>query len=475
MSKASNTFKFGQTFLPSEARDYPPNLINLKKFGPDKYGWPGEKVPGEKGKTDIEYQTLDLVEAAWLRFLIDKSPMGKLIKENSTFDLLKKNKGLRIIHVTSSLPEIEGNGQIYASGGALGACIYGVPLRTDNQLHNFSDLFFRYELPNSLKTKGLNKKISLLEIYLHQSNFRDINLPFSGIDYLKFGILRTRAFEQLVQKGIIPPEEARSLQGMTVNKFEKIRDFLEICSEYEVNRITDDTFFKLFFKALNTVNHLRAVYFEVVSEYVLLFQNDSEAWRYFSLGELYHWNHKKMIFDLCPILNQKFKLTYFNPTVKAIINYFEEKSQKRQLITDFSKEHFYQYLKWRTSQYIRLKILDENPLPKSEISFKAIVNSNPSFAGHLIHREVKEIHQYEKEMATIFWKYWNENKLLCLANSILPKGEMGVNPAYPNIKYQIFEGILDQYNKFTRRQELKVKIVPEIINPALGVLRAPHK
>lgn len=106
-----------------------------------------------------------------------------------------------------------------------------------------------------------------------------------------------------------------------------------------------------------------------------------------------------MIFDLCPILNEKFKLTYFNPPFKNACSYLKEKSKEKCLITDFSEDHFYKFLKWRISQYIRLKILDGNPLPTGKINFEDIIDYNPSFAGHLIHREIHEIYSYEKEMA----------------------------------------------------------------------------
>lgn len=474
--KKFNRLKFGHVILPSEINNYPCFSSSLKKYGSGKYGWPsGRRKQKQFQKRNVNYQKADLIELAWQKYFINKTPMGSLIKSNSTLESIKQNKGLRLIHVTSSLPEIEKNGVIYGSGGALGACIYGVPLRMDGRLHNFTELLFKYELPNSLKAKKINKPINLLEIYLPQENFKEVNLVTSGIDYVKLGILRINAFNNLLRKYIIPKDEEVTLKNAVVKKFNETRTFLELCAHYDIDSVDNVTYFILLKRALDTVTHLRAIYFEVVSEYVLLFQNDKFAHQHLSIGELYHWNHKKMIFDLCPILNEKFKLTYFNPQFKNVCFYLKEKSKENCLIASFSKEHFYKFLKWRISQYIRLKILDGNPLPTGKIYFEDIIDYNPSFAGHLIHREIHEIYSYEKEIARTLWQYWKKNNIICLSNGILPKGEMGINPAYPNLGYQIFEGTIDKNNTFKRKRELKVEIIPELINPVFGVLRAPHK
>lgn len=273
--KKLNRLKFGHVVLPSEVNNYPYFSSSLKKYGVGKYSWPsGRKKQKLLQKRNVNYQTADLIELAWQNYLINKTPMGSLIKSNSTLESIKQNKGLRLIHVTSSLSEIEKNGVIYGSGGALGACIYGVPLRMNEGLHNFTELLFKYELPNSLKAKKLNKPINLLEIYLPQENFKEVNLVTSGIDYIKLGILRIKAFNNLLKKYIIPKDEEVTLKNVVVKKMNETRKFLELCAGYDLDSVDDATYFSLLEKALDTVTHLRAVYFEVVSEYVLLFQND---------------------------------------------------------------------------------------------------------------------------------------------------------------------------------------------------------
>ena len=349
-------------------------------------------------------------------------------------------------------------------------------MKIDGTTHNLTEFILEYELPRSLATRGKSgKQIDILAIHLHPDNFKNSNEESSGIDYVRFGALRIKAFNHLIKRGFLPKKEIQRLKNLVVSQMKAARPFLQVCADYNMDKLSNKEFVKLFQITLNLVTSLRTVYFETLLEYVLLFQNDSIALRYKANGELYNWHHKKMIFELCPVLFKSFKLTYFNPPLGQIVEYLRKKSKQKKIICDFSEKQFLEFMKWRIAQYVRYKILDGKNPPAGNFTFGKIVSQNPSFAGHVIHRKIKWIHEYEKEMARELWHYWNKNKILCLVHSIAPKGEMDINPAFPNLKHTIFKvDINPTTKKINRREKTAIKITPRLINPELGVMRAPH-
>src|SRR5258708_13647811 len=112
------------------------------------------------------------------------------------------------------------------------------------------------------------------------------------------------------------------------------------------------------------------------------------------------------------------------------------------MITKFSEEHFYNFMKWRVGQQVRRKILGSKPLAGEGANLLDYMRENPSLTGHIIHRGLRkdpglrEQHShYEKERAREIWDYWTEKKILTPFNALLPKGEMGINPRYPGLQY----------------------------------------
>lgn len=470
--------KYGHTLLPSEIEGYPPKISWIDRFGQRKRC--SNLIKNNLYKLfekDQEFKKrIDLIEMAWQVYLNRETPMGELFKTNSLLDSVKEGKGLTLLHITSSLKKIKESQALYPSGGALGACIYGVPLRTDCKIHNLAEFILGYELPRSLAARGKNdSQIGILAIHLHPDNFKTSNEESSGIDYVRFGTLRINAFYQLTKKGVLPKEEIQRLKNLVIEQMKISMPFLQTCSNYDMGKISNKEFKKLFQTTLDLVTSLRTVYFEILLEYVLLFQNDQVACQYKEQRELYNWHHKKMIFELCPFLFKNFKLTYFNPPLDNVLIYLKEKSMQGKIICNFSEEHFLEFIKWRAAQYIRFKILDGNDPAGGNFTFDQMVRQNPSFVGHIIHREIKNVHEYEKEMAINLWDYWDKNNILCPIYSPVPKGEIGINPAYTSLKYSIYQAELDPISKKVNlKKEIKVKIVPTLINPLLGTMRAPH-
>ena len=44
------------------------------------------------------------------------------------------------------------------------------------------------------------------------------------------------------------------------------------------------------------------------------------------------------------------------------------------------------------------------------------------------------------------WNYWNQMNIAIPFNGVIPKGEIGVNPGYANLKYRIYQGKITDNN-----------------------------
>jgi len=66
------------------------------------------------------------------------------------------------------------------------------------------------------------------------------------------------------------------------------------------------------------------------------------------------------------------------------------------------------------------------------------------------------------------WNYWNQLNLIIPFNGIIPKGEVGINPAYPELKYKIYlaESYKEENKMYLKpTKEQNVQIVPRLVDP----------
>ena len=119
--------------------------------------------------------------------------------------------------------------------------------------------------------------------------------------------------------------------------------------------------------------------------------------------------------------------------------------KERKIIKNLEYRHF--------SKYItdRLLILTMSRLLKNtgniewkdfEWNFNNLLDCTSPLVGHLIHRELRNFGRYpslyfyfDQTKALQIWNYWNHMDIVIPFNGILPKGEIGINPAYPDLQY----------------------------------------
>jgi hypothetical protein len=184
-----------------------------------------------------------------------------------------------------------------------------------------------------------------------------------------------------------------------------------------------------------------------------------------------------MVFELCPDLFNNFKLTSFRPKIKEITKYFSSKSQHGIVFEHFSESQFLDFFKWRFSQYIRYKLLEREHLPDI-LNFDTLKNQCPSILGQVLPIEIAldpDLNHftlpYFELKADVMWKHWKNEQILMPYNSILPKGEVGINPLFENLKYKIFKAEFDNKSGKVRLvRELNVKLSSSLMNPRKSIM-----
>ncbi len=398
------------------------------------------------------------LDLAWFNFFIKNAPNGKVL----VFNTYKKDfNKIRLVHLTPSFDEIIETGKIFSSGGGLGAAIYCSPLHEDSTVHNIFEQYFSFQLP-----KNTNKKISVLciEVELKRKNLKDIKNW--GVDYTKFGEIQCKAWERLKNK--MDLEVVKNFSERIYNQVMDNKEAINVFVDYKLRELPYEEFERLYAQIFIKIPSLRFVLYEILAEYILLYQDNKEAQDYSLKGELYNLPHKKFISDLCPSMLKKFNMIRFFIPLKRIIQYLSSSD----IFNNFNKKHFKNFIKWRMGFY--LKKISLNRIEGNIKKFNDLVKRYPLLLGQIIYREFYDKQLFEQERAKIIYSLFKKENLICPIYSILPKGEVGINPCIDKwgVTYNIFESKFDPITrKLKKLRKLKIKLDPEIIIKTKSTIR----
>lgn len=471
-----NLLKYGVTPSPHFTPLYPfETAANIYQLAGDRH-----VLNNAPGIWQSSSSVFDSVELAWQRYFIDHTPNGSLIRNNSLFEALRTGeKDYLLLHITPSYELIRESGLLYPSGGSLGSTVYCVPAHDDGTVHNLINFILNYEIPQSHKVRGITgKRPQVLAISVAAESYRRANMELAGLDHLLLGTLQSEIYEDFLREADVKPAQQHALEE---NICSRIRDniaFLNLCTEYDLEALPAVSFFELFSNLLRTSPFFGYLYFEVLVEYVALFQDDAATKALRGYGEFNNHNHKKMIFEVATHLLSSFKLIEFNSPVLLFADYLQSKSDQGICIPHFEREHFLNFMKWRIAQVIRYKIMQRTPITDRD-SFQDLCQSHPSLIGQMIRTEIalsqelKSIaYVYDILRADAIRLFWNKNNILFPYNAIIPKGEVGINPSFKGLDYRIYEASIDKaHNKVRLEKETGIRLAEELINPALSTLR----
>ena len=101
--------------------------------------------------------------------------------------------------------------------------------------------------------------------------------------------------------------------------------------------------------------------------------------------------------------------------------------------------------------------------------------------GHTIHRFLRNMKRYpnfyfyfDQYKALQVWNYWNQASIALPYNAILPKGEIGINPANPYMKYSVYTA--KSYQKdgltyLTKDKKIQITIEPRLTELNMSSMR----
>ncbi len=420
----------------------------------------------------------DLNELAWINMLIHTTPNGHLYYDNDLRTTVREGKDVTLVHITLSIDAIKKSGRIHPSVGCLGATIFSVPLTNDGKIHNFTQYILDHEVPLIIKKQSIHKDVSLIGIKLKATTLRkQRNYSFN---YLLLGELQLDIYHRIKtlfrqKDDIIAFTE---FQKSILDDVSHARTFLNMCYGYKLDAINNEIFFSHFHTAMKHVSFLGYIYFEVLSEYVQLYQIDRESIKLRHQGQLNIRHFKDLVYELSPSLNEGFDLEKFKPSIEDVFFSLQRMNNERKLFEYFNKEEFLHFIKWRLAQVVRLKVLGKRRIDK----YLDFQDRSP-LLGHIVHRKIGEnktmaryLLAYDQERAKTVWDNWQSHGISLIENAVMPRGEVGINPMIATNDYEIYLLDYDHISKCVIfKEKLDVTIEPSIIcdNSLMGSSNNP--
>jgi len=279
-------------------------------------------------------------------------------------------------------------------------------------------------------------------------------------------------------------EERFNLHRIILTKIKQSLNYLNLCDHFSQNKnIKPDEFLDIFINTIPSLPILGYLYFEAISEYLMLFQDNENAKKYAEVGELYNPTYKELMYTLCPQLRYNFKLNSFKPRITEI----QDQLEYKKIFKKLNPHHLKKWIMERLAYLTKARLLNNESLDWCAFlwNLEGLAKHVKSMVGHLIHRELRNFNRYpsfyfyfDQTKALQVWNYWNHMDLEVIFNGVIPKGEVGINPALPNLKYRIYKGRKYSANGFwyvEPTEELNIKIEPKLVDLRYTTMRGNYK
>ncbi|WP_052397704.1 hypothetical protein [Streptomyces sp. NRRL F-5123] len=401
-------------------------------------------------------------DADWLRYLQTDTPGGPLLAGNAMTRQLASGHPIHLMHTTTALDAIRASGQLYASSGCLVAALYCAPLTpTANGLrpHNLGAYL--------LRTKPHTRTL-VIEIT------PDSPVPARGIDYLRLGPVHLGTYQDL--RGFLTEAEDARLRRRAVQQIRTAAPFLDTVLANATGRGTPpEAFVDQLAAAVPVLPFLGYVYFEVLSEYLMLHSTSAQTRAYAEVGEMNNGLCKRLAFSAVSSMGTLFDLSRFHPgadRLHALIAGIEPRLDPGAA----------RYTRDRLSHLFTAVALDHGQDATAFTfrgqDFNSLSRTAPSLLGQCLFREMRILERYpqlylafEQAKALRAWSYWNDHQIATPFNGFLPKGEIGVNPAYPGAACTVWLAEAGERGLLHPVDELDVAFVPRLADLSMTAMR----
>ncbi|MER7909933.1 hypothetical protein [Streptomyces sp. NPDC096068] len=417
------------------------------------------------------------VETAWNSRLIDEAPNGRLLTANAVFSALRSDAKLHLLHVTHAFDRIVQTGELLPSGGCLVGSVYCAPLFSEAsglRPHNLASYILTREVPANLarsSAPGREPTALVIEITMPPRAHREL----AGLDYLRLGAIHLRDYKHL--EYLLSREEQYRLREVVVERVRGAMGFLSLAAAVAYRGHSGgEEFPHLLHDALRRIPVLGYIYFEALSEYLMLYSRSPHTCRLAERGEFNNWLYKELIFGNLPGVPGGFDLSRFGPRLddlSVLLN---------RLDPTIDPVHARHFLVERISYLTAANLFTRGDAPGSwhriRWDFPSVVEQFGPLAGHLIHRGLRAFRRYpdfyfffDQYKALQAWNYWNHMDIVVPFNGTMPKGEVGINPAYPGLRYTIWRAEADERGSLHPVEELPLRIAPRLVDTKHTLMR----
>ncbi|WP_405012535.1 hypothetical protein [Kitasatospora sp. NBC_01539] len=401
-------------------------------------------------------------EADWRHHLAHETPNGWLLSGNAMTKTLAAGRPIHLMHTTVALDAIRASGHLYASTGCLVAALYCAPLTPEPaglRPHNLGT----YLLETKKHTRTLVFEIT-----------PDAPVPPKGIDYLRLGAIHLRTY--LTHRSFLTDAEDAQLRRAVLDRLRAAVPFLDTLLANAAGRPTPEAeFIDQLAATVPAFPFLGYLYFEVLSEYLMLNSTTPETKAYAQLGEMNNRLYKRLAFSAVQGMDQLFDLSRFNPGHERLFQLVGQiEAGLASQVARFTRQrlsHLFATVALAPSQ-------DAASFTFRDADFDTLAETAPYLLGQLVFREMRIIDRYpqlylafEQAKALEAWAYWNTEGIPTPFNGTIPKGEIGINTAYPRASHTVWTAETCERGWLHPIERLDVAFVPRLAELSMTAMR----
>lgn len=392
-------------------------------------------------------------ESDWRDYLEHSTPNGWLMQNNAMTEALVSGRPMHLLHVTKNIEAIRASGELHVSTGCLVGALYCSPLASQRDGLR----------PHNLGAYLLRTKPSTTPMILEVTP--DGPIRPKGIDYLHLGPIHLRTFQRY--QSFLTPAENEQLDRAVLTGLRLAAPFLDTALRNAAGHATPaPQFIDQLSDAVMHVPFLGYLYFEVVSEYLMLHSATSETKTYAQVGELNNWLYKRLAYAAVDGMDQVFDLSRFHPRHHRLVQIIE--GMEPALVPGVAE-----YVRRRLSHLFARTALHPSQ-DAATVTFQGtdldmLRKAAPGLIGQTVFREIRYMpryrqlyHCFEKANALEAWNYWNCEGIPTPFNGILPKGEIGINPVYPRSTVRVWLAEQDSKGCLHPADEIAVIFTPHL-------------
>ncbi|MEW2302140.1 hypothetical protein AB0958_19540 [Streptomyces sp. NPDC006655] len=392
-------------------------------------------------------------ESDWRDHLERSTPNGWLIRDNAMTAALVSGKPMYLLHTTKDINAIRTSGQLHVSTGCLVGALYCSPLSSQREGLR----------PHNLGAYLMRTKPSTTPMVFEV--IPDAPIRPKGVDYLHLGAIHLRTYERY--QSFLTPAENDQLDRTVLAGLRAAAVFLDVALRNAAGHATPaPEFIDQLSDAVAHVPFLGYLYFEVLSEYLMLHSSTPETKTCAQAGELNNWLYKRMAFGAVNGMDQLFDLARFNPRHHRLVQLIEG-------IEPALGPGVAEYVRQRLSHLFALTALhpsqDAASVTFQGTDLSTIQKAAPGLIGQMVFREIRYMaryrqlyHCFEKSKALEAWDYWNSEGIPTPFNGILPKGEIGINPVYPRSSVRAWRAEQDSRGYLHPAEEVMAVFTPHL-------------